>query len=650
MSNDERTGRTESSPSPVTLQRWPPPGLERMQGDLLAIAQRAGLAGILLTLPLLLIAAREQDFASLGPFADAWWVPLFLLTVGLGVALDALARSARALRRSASALRGGYDPETLLHVLADGAHDTGFLLAGARHFSVLAETERKGVAILRAVAALATAAAGVWMIVSVTLGLFAAARGSLTPAELRLLTLGPAVLLYMVGAGAALVQEGRVRRARRLWHRQPWAEEMTSAEIRTWQEAGGLRPFRAAGPAAGALGAAGLAVAALSIPVVLAAITLASASVIAPILTTIAMPSFDTYRQRIARVEAYRTYAIEGDVSVSPAEAGQLLHDLMFVGDEVEKMAGRRPPSRAIETPWIPAANPFGLEPFTWADSLLERVEAGITAEERDFLREIGRHPGWGDFSRLARASTVDAGQARWDLPFVPGTTMATVPIPSFGSFRVSASAAVGAAALDVVEGRESEAEDRLREVIAVGFLLIDDGPTLIDNLVGVATVEVGGRALASLYRLTDRTSDAAELSRLVEVAGRTAAMMPTGQPRTAEAYVRALPDLVLDTTSVRGLRWEYFINLATIAPCMNVHRMVFGSDESYADFVEEARRVLVRWPSDEALFDLARSGWVGAGDDRRPSAVTRLASLYMSTGENSCARMLRDMGAAGAL
>ena len=131
---------------------------------------------------------------------------------------------------------------------------------------------------------------------------------------------------------------------------------------------------------------------------------------------------------------------------------------------------------------------------------------------------------------------------------------------------------------------------------------------------------------------------------------------VPTAAHRTfsdqaaAEAYVRALPDLVVDTSSVRGLRWEYFINLATIAPCMNVHRMVFGSDDRYADFVEEARGVLVRWPSDEALFDLARSGWVGAGDDRAPTVITRLASLYMSTGENSCARMLRDMGAAGAL
>ena len=123
--------------------------------------------------------------------------------------------------------------------------------------------------------------------------------------------------------------------------------------------------------------------------------------------------------------------------------------------------------------------------------------------------------------------------------------------------------------------------------------------------------------------------------------------MMPSTYPLTAEAFVRSLPHLVLDTTSVRGLRWEYFINLATMAPCMNVHRIVFGSDQEYADFVDEAHTSLVRWPSDEALFDLARHGWVGVGDAGRPSLLSRVVSLYINSEENSCARILQDIGTA---
>jgi len=166
------------------LPKWPPPGLERIQGDLLTVAQRAGLASILLVLPLLLIAAREQDFASLGPFADAWWVPPFLMTVGLALALDAMARLTRGLRRSARAVDGGYDVLTVLRVLSDGGHDTGFLINGARHFAVLEPREREGIASIRVVAAVLLASAGTWMILAVTIGLFFAARGALSPRAL----------------------------------------------------------------------------------------------------------------------------------------------------------------------------------------------------------------------------------------------------------------------------------------------------------------------------------------------------------------------------------------------------------------------------------------------------------------------------------
>ncbi|MDX1493193.1 MAG: hypothetical protein R3253_03895, partial [Longimicrobiales bacterium] len=59
--------------------------------------------------------------------------------------------------------------------------------------------------------------------------------------------------------------------------------------------------------------------------------------------------------------------------------------------------------------------------------------------------------------------------------------------------------------------------------------------------------------------------------------------------------------------------------------------------------FVDSARVSLVRFPSEEPLFELARSGWIGAGEGG-PGVLERLAGLYMSTGENSCVRMLRQV------
>lgn len=132
--------------------RWPPPGLERTQGDLRLIASRAALAGGLLVFPLLFVATQEQDFATFGPFADAWWVTIALASVGLAFAIEALLRVARTMKRAAHALDSGYDVTTVVRVLADSSRDMGFLLLGARHFSVMDEHEREAVAAIRVTA------------------------------------------------------------------------------------------------------------------------------------------------------------------------------------------------------------------------------------------------------------------------------------------------------------------------------------------------------------------------------------------------------------------------------------------------------------------------------------------------------------------
>ena len=69
------------------------------------------------------------------------------------------------------------------------------------------------------------------------------------------------------------------------------------------------------------------------------------------------------------------------------------------------------------------------------------------------------------------------------------------------------------------------------------------------------------------------------------------------------------LPGLVLDSTTVRGLAWESFAVMATLAPCMNLNRVVFGPDEAHRAFVDAAHQALVRWPSEEDLFRVASRG-----------------------------------------
>lgn len=645
--------RSQSGDGGDGATRWPPPGLERTQGDLFVLAARAALAGVLLVLPLLLVATREPGFATLGPLADAWWLTIVLGTVGLAFALDGVAIAARSLRRAGRALQRGYELATVLHVFADTKRDMGFLLTGARHFSSMGSEDRGAIVRIRLTAALLLAFAGLWLTFAFSIGLLFASRGWLSPLALQLVTLVPAGLGYLVGGGAYLIEESRVRRARREWYRQSWSEEMAAEEIRTWQRtvsaAGGDRVMVRTAPKkvrGRTLDLAGIVLGAMGIAVALPVLILVPTSAVGPVLTTLSAPGFEIYRPRAARAEAFRSYAIDGDLSVTAEEAGRILHDLTFVASEENPGPSERAPDRRIAEPWIPGGsggeNPLGLSPFSWGDSLLERVAQGVTPEQRAYLASVASHPLAADFSRLARATALDVAAGRWATPFPPGMTMATLPVPRFSSLRSAANSRIGAAAYALAEGRADDAERILSEVIAVGFLLGDGGPTLIDNLVGFAIVEAGGSAMAGLFRASGQRGAAAELSRLRQVADRAAEMMRVEVPQGTDAWVRSLPGMVLDSTVVRGLRWEYFINLATMAPCLNMNQMVFGAGGAYDAFVAQARASLVRRPSEEPLFELARHGWVGTADPLPPGLFGRLAGLYMSSGQGSCVRMLR--------
>ncbi len=177
--------------------------------------------------------------------------------------------------------------------------------------------------------------------------------------------------------------------------------------------------------------------------------------------------------------------------------------------------------------------------------------------------------------------------------------------------------------------------------MISVGFLLGDRGPTLVDNLVGFSLVESGGEALEDLYRATGQGPELEALLAVKGAADRAASRVRVGPAQGTEAWVRSLPEMVLDTATVRGLRWEYFIAAATVTPCLNMHRMVFGPGEEYEGFLAAARASLVRFPSEEGLFELANAGWLGSIRSGEPTPVGRLLSISMFGGESGCGEVV---------
>jgi hypothetical protein len=116
-------------------------------------------------------------------------------------------------------------------------------------------------------------------------------------------------------------------------------------------------------------------------------------------------------------------------------------------------------------------------------------------------LGAVAGHEALTAFSRLARPPDLDAALARWPDPLPAGMTIAELPIPRFGGLRTAAYARIGAAAFEVEQGRPERPEQMVREVISVGFLLGDHGPTLIENLIGHTIVRTGGVALGAVGR-----------------------------------------------------------------------------------------------------------------------------------------------------
>lgn len=638
------------SPGGEASIRWPPPGLERLQGDLARVTGRAALGGGIFVLPLLYVLSRSQGFASLGPFADAWWVPLVLATLGLAFSVDALVRTMTLMRRVSRALARGYDLTTIASVIADRQRDMGFLLTGSRHFSVMDAKERDAIAAIRVFTGSTLAVAGIWLPNGLAIGVLLAAHGLLSPVGLAVLTLLPSLVLYLFAAVALTIDDSRVRRARRAWHEKPWAEDLVSDEARQWRtsfadSSGGTGGPEGSGRRSRALARGSLVVGALAVLVSIPMLTLIPTSAIGPVLATLAVPGYDTIRGRAARAEALRSYVVPVDPGITPLDAGRLLQVLAHVGADRGLSPGERAPDEVVSEPWLPISgepNPMGIDPFGWPDSLMAIVARGVTTTQQAYLADIAGHPARAEFARLARAGSVDVAAGRFEDPLPPDVTLSTMPVAWLAGLRAGGYAHIGAAAFELLEGRPASAEETVEEVVSLGLLIADGSASLIDDLVGYQLVDAGARALAGLYRATGQAQKAAELRRLRAVADRAVGRAHYQTPEGAEEWVRSLPALVTDTSVVRGLRWEYFIGVTTLTPCLNLQRMVFGPGDEYGAFLDAAHESLVAWPSEEGLFELAKKGWFASGARAPDSWVGRVLGIAMRRGEGSCGDAIR--------
>lgn len=606
---------TAPAAAPPSLS-WPPPALEPVHGRLWPAIALLAFADLVLVPPLLLSLGSNQPVGSLGPYGDAFWVPFATSFLGLLLLLAGLIRLARLLRGARAGARAGHAWRTILLVLADGRHDGGFLLTGARMYAPLGPTERDTILAARLISA--GLSLGAVLLMPLALGL-SVIWGRLVIAGESFLWVStlwaPLVLAAggLLAGGAARALAGAARRKGAGDTPQPDAVAEWNARLTAARPGPASRPVKPARALALVLGSAGALLLALVVAIPVA--TLVVTGTIGSILASMASPKFGNTRARFAAAETVRRFELPPAPAISPEAGGEALHALISVGaGDAERKAPEKQPVRSYPEPWFaPGPGAAAVLGAAWVDSLFARPR--YTAAQLQYLRRMAAHPAHGEFATVGRARNLDVIGARYDLPFGPGVTIVNLPIPRLSGVRDGARAHLALAAQELAAGRPARAEQTIREVISVGFRMLDDGPTLIDNLIGMALVDLGADGLERFFRATGRSREGESLawarSASREAAGRVAA----GEARwSTEAGLRAMPGIVLDSAQARGLRWEFLGWTAVFAPCANLRSVAFGPGPDYQEWLDRAREGLVRHPSDEALLELSLKGPFGNG------------------------------------
>jgi hypothetical protein len=603
---------------------------------------------LVLVLPLLWALAVEQPFYSLGPFEDNWELGLGLAALGAVIVVVAFGLLFGVLRTAANAADMGYGSLTIAEVATDSRHDTGFLIQGKRHFSSLDPDGLARIAKARLWGAILLLAGALWLVVGFGLAVILAARGFTTPSGIWLATLGPSVLATLVGLTLLIRQNAAVRSALGGWQAQEGRDNVRAESI-AWNDR--LATSDSVVLGAGTLGGGARFRTGAAIVVVLfilgfvPTMTIGVTTAVGPILAEIAVPSFLSVQEMAGAAEALRRYRIEPNVSISPNDAGASLHSIAFVGESASPEAWERGPTKRYEQGWFPDPD-FFPDPFSEsvARDLLSKQLDEFTEQEQAALRQAASHPAHAEFDLLARAPMADVASGRWTLPFPDSLTFTNLPWPRFPEFRTAGLARVAKASVEVSTGRADEAEETLRELISTGFLLVDQGPTLLDNLMGVVLANMGGDALEAYYHRMGREADAEALVYARKSAQDGARMARAGMiPEDIHALLQGVPDLVESEEALRGLRWEYFATFNMLAPCINLHKMVFGPDDTYDEWRERARDTLVRVDGERALFDLAESGVVGSRGQELQGFFARFLNLTLGSGgaPGSCASLI---------
>jgi hypothetical protein len=315
------------------------------------------------------------------------------------------------------------------------------------------------------------------------------------------------------------------------------------------------------------------------------------------------MPQYANTLQKVRKAEVMRRFRVPTDSSITPIRAGEAMISLGYrEGHKIEPVT-RRPARGPYSLP-VPDPTLFpDARPIEWSGpsstKILLASQRGFSREEMDYLASLAANPIWEEFSIVARAPRMDLAAAFYKTPFPERFSAIELPILKFAGTKEIAYANTSRAAWHLANHRPQEAEHALRETVSNGLRLLDDGNTLIEDLIGVVVVGIGRAGLEQFYEITKNP----ELERL-RSEGDLIDRTPVPAAQLTASDQAALARAITDTTLPRGLRFE-LVMTGNLASCTTVGGLFSGPSKEFVAAQETARSQLVRTPAEGDLFDL---------------------------------------------
>lgn len=640
--HDPGTSDIEPEATPPPAQKylgWPPPGLERIQGSLLPAAGFIGLGGLVLILPLLVSIGIRQSFTSFGPFGARWWVMGMTTGLGLILLLDGFHRFFHILRTGNIGMKQGHGWLTIAQVACDTPRDMGFLLQGARGFATLDIPARQAIMQSRLLGLGCYLAAGLWLLLGFFLSIFFAARGLIGHRTLWIISMGPSLALFFTAIFFRM--RGALLTRRPGQPDEAAVRSEISVQVSDWigqaDNMGGSGAL-GRGPVHRALSLRVASIIAITIGLIMLIplISFIFVGTYIPQMTNM-IPRFQGVQSKAYRAEVVREYRPATDPAITAMQAGEALQVLFFAGSSRAPGEFQVAPVRRYDQGWQFGRNRSSREANGF--ELMETPTAELTREDWDILRSEAENPAHREFAILGRAAAADFGTAHWGTSFPDTLTWFDFPIPRFQGISDGAKSHVAVAAYDLHSGRRAAAEQKLRDLIGAGLLMMDEHPTLIGNLIGMVITGIGAEGLESLYRVTGETAKADRIRQLLDDAEdlmRSPFFIRSGDINPENA-VREMKKIAGNDFYLRGLRWEFLRLIAAGAPFINLNKAVFGVGEDYEEWLDSMHRSLVRYPGEEAMFTMSQYGMVApAGTQVKPGFFGRLLTLTFGKSESA--------------